>query len=167
MQLYNAGLAYQKESSQWWCTIDKTVLADEQVINGKSWRHDGPDDPYVIKKSFKQWFFKITDYADEILEATDDLDWTPWVKTAQKNWIGRSTGAKVTFKLEGLDSDNDEVDVFTTAYDTIYGVTFMVLAPEHPLVKKFAQRADNAVDVEEYVDHAIRKSDIDREKENN
>ncbi len=165
LQLHKDGLAYQKESMQWWCDQCKTVLADEQVIAGKCWRHDSSDDPFVSKKSLHQWFFKITDYADEILEATDQLDWTPWVKTAQKNWIGRSEGASVKFKLEGLDADGGEIEVFTTAYDTIYGVTFMVLAPEHPLVATYAQHADNFQEVEEYVQTAIRKSDVDREKE--
>jgi leucyl-tRNA synthetase len=165
LQLHKEGLAYQKESLQWWCDIDKSVLSDEQVIAGKCWRHEAEDDPLVTKKSLRQWFFRITDYADEILEATDALDWTPWVKTAQKNWIGRSVGAKVTFKLEGLGAETTELEAFTTAYDTIYGVTFMVLAPEHPLVQAYAQYADNAVDIDEYVQHALRKSDIDREKD--
>ncbi|MFT4532433.1 MAG: leucyl-tRNA synthetase [Candidatus Saccharimonadales bacterium] len=165
LQLHKEGLAYQKESLQWWCDLDKSVLSDEQVINGKCWRHDNADDPLVTKKSLRQWFFKITDYADEILDATDDLDWTPWVKTAQKNWIGRSEGAKVKFKLEGLGVDNEELEVFTTAYDTIFGVTFMVLAPEHPLVNRCIEQADNSAEVKKYVADSIRKSDIDREKE--
>jgi leucyl-tRNA synthetase len=165
LQLHKEGLAYQKESLQWWCDIDKSVLSDEQVIAGKCWRHDGADDPLVTKKSLKQWFFKITDYADEILEATDALNWTPWVKTAQKNWIGRSEGTAVSFKLHGLNADAEHLDVFTTAIETIFGVTFMVLAPEHPIVSRYAQYADNAQEIDEYVQHALRKSDIDREKE--
>jgi leucyl-tRNA synthetase len=165
LQLHKEGLAYQKESLQWWCDLDKSVLADEQVIAGKCWRHDGPDDPLVKKRSLNQWFFKITEYADEILEATDALDWTPWVKTAQKNWIGRSEGTIVNFKLEGLGADEQHLDVFTTAIETIYGVTFMVLAPEHPVVTTFAQHADNASDIQDYVETAMRKSDLDREKE--
>jgi leucyl-tRNA synthetase len=165
LQLHNDGLAYQKESLQWWCDQCKTVLADEQVIAGKCWRHDGDDDPLVTKRSLKQWFFKITDYADEILEATDDLNWTPWVKTAQKNWIGRSEGTIINFKLDGLGADDQHLDVFTTALETIYGVTFMVLAPEHPLVSIYAQHADNASEIDEYVQTALRKSDLDREKE--
>ncbi len=162
-QLHKAGLAYQKDSAQWWCTKCKTVLADEQVFSGKCWRHDGPDDPLVTKKTLHQWFFKITDYADDILEATDDLNWTPWVKTAQKNWIGRSEGATVTYQLKGLGADEATIDVFTTAYDTIYGTTFMVLAPEHPVVKTYAQFADNSDEIEAYTQDALRKSDIDRE----
>lgn len=165
LQLFNDGLAYQKESLQWWCDVCKTVLADEQVIAGKCWRQDGADDAFVTKRSLKQWFFKITDYADEILEATDDLDWTPWVKTAQKNWIGKSEGTVVRFELDGIGLSQQKLDVFTTAIETIYGVTFMVLAPEHPIVTTFAQHADNAEQIDEYVQHALRKSEIDREKE--
>jgi len=165
LQLHKEGLAYQKESLQWWCGQCKTVLADEQVIAGRCWRHDGQDDPLVNKKSLRQWFFKITDYADEMLEATDDLDWTPWVKTAQKNWIGRSEGTLIDFELDGLGTEGHKLDVFTTAVETIYGVTFMVLAPEHPTVTTYAQHADNAQEIDEYVQSALRKSDLDREKE--
>ena len=165
LQLHKDGLAYQKESLQWWCDQCKTVLADEQVIAGKCWRHDSDDDLLLKKRSLKQWFFKITDYADEILDATDDLNWTPWVKTAQKNWIGRSEGTIINFKLDGLGADDQHLDVFTTALETIYGVTFMVLAPEHPIVSIYAQHADNASLIDEYVQTAIRKSDVDREKE--
>ncbi|MDO8265346.1 MAG: class I tRNA ligase family protein, partial [Candidatus Saccharibacteria bacterium] len=123
------------------------------------------EDPLVTKRSLNQWFFKITDYADEILEATDGLNWTPWVKTAQKNWIGRSEGAEVAFKLEGLGADNQQIPVFTTAHETIYGVTFMVLAPEHPFVSIYGQHADNSQDIDDYVQKSLRKSDLDREKE--
>lgn len=165
LQLHKAGLAYQNESLQWWCGQCKTVLADEQVIAGKCWRHDSPDDPLVTKRSLNQWFFKITEYADEMLEATDGLDWTPWVKTAQKNWIGRSEGTVVSFKLDGLGADTQHLDVFTTAIETIYGVTFMVLAPEHPIVSTYAQHADNYQAIDEYVQNALRKSELDREKE--
>lgn len=165
LKLHESGLAYQKESMQWWCDQCKTVLADEQVIAGKCWRHESPDDPLVSKRSLKQWFFKITDYADEILEATDDLNWTPWVKTAQKNWIGRSQGTELKFQLEGLGADGQHLEVFTTALETIYGVTFMVLAPEHPVVSMCGQHADNAQAIDEYVQKALRKSDLDREKE--
>lgn len=165
LKLHENSLAYQKESMQWWCDQCKTVLADEQVIAGKCWRHEGSDDPLVTKRSLNQWFFKITDYADEILEATDGLNWTPWVKTAQKNWIGRSEGAEIIFSLEGLGADNQQIPVFTTAHETIYGVTFIVLAPEHPFVSIYGQHADNSQDVDDYVQKSLRKSDLDREKE--
>lgn len=163
LQLHKDGLAYQKDSAQWWCASCKTVLADEQVFAGKCWRHDGEDDPLVTKKNLRQWFFKITDYADEILEATDDLNWTPWVKVAQKNWIGRSEGTIIDFELSGLGVEGTKLEVFTTACHTLYGVSFMVLAPEHPIVAMYAQHADNTQEIDDYVQHAQRKSDIDRE----
>jgi leucyl-tRNA synthetase len=136
--LYKKDLAYQAEKAQWWCDQCKTVLADEQVVSGKCWRHDDENDPTVTKKSFKQWFFKTTEYADDILEATDALDWPQKIKTMQKNWIGRSEGTVVTFQLDGLGAQEQEhLDVFTTAIETIYGTTFMVVAPEHPVVSKY------------------------------
>ena len=160
-EFYKRGLVYQKESLQWWCTIDKTVLANEQVINGKSWRHDGPDDPLVIKKPMKQWFFKITDYADALLEEIPDLNWPEKIKTAQTNWIGRSEGAEVEFAVEGTD---DVITVFTTRPDTIFGATFLVLAPEHPLARTLA--TDQTRDaVNAYIDEAIKKSEIERQTE--
>ena len=162
-QMYQHGLAYQDARLQWWCEIDNTVLANEQVIDGKCWRHDGPNDPLVQKKEVKQWFFKITDYADELLEAIDGLDWTESVKLAQKNWIGRSEGMQVKFQLSGLGADDETIEVFTTAHDTIYGVTFMVFAPEHPLIEKCLSKAANAAQIQEYMDKAIRKSEVDRE----
>jgi len=108
-ELYRHDLVYQDSRMQWWCPIDKTVLANEQVIEGKCWRHDGPNDPLAEKREIKQWFFKITDYADELLEAIDDLDWTESVKLAQKNWIGRSVGANVTFDVDTNLKDADIV----------------------------------------------------------
>lgn len=99
-EMYRAGLAYQDARMQWWCTKCQTVLANEQVIDGKCWRHDGADDPEVAKKEVKQWFFKVTEYADEMLAATDDLDWSEVVKSAQKNWIGKSMGAEIDFAVD-------------------------------------------------------------------
>ncbi len=162
-QMYKNRLAYQDARLQWWCEQCQTVLANEQVIDGKCWRHDGPDDPLVQKKEVKQWFFKITDYADELLEAIDDLDWTPSVKLAQKNWIGRSEGMQVAFKVAGLGADDASIEVFTTAHDTIYGATFMVFAPEHPLIEKYAKNAANYSEIQDYIDTAVRKSEVDRE----
>ena len=160
-QLYERGLAYQKEASQWWCDIDKTVLANEQVINGKCWRHDGPNDPPVTKKKIKQWFFKITDYADELLEEIPALNWPEKIKTAQENWIGRSEGAEVEFVVDGRD---DTITVFTTRPDTIFGATFLVLAPEHPLARELANE-DTREAVSAYIDEAIKKSEIERQAE--
>jgi leucyl-tRNA synthetase len=164
-QMHKAGLVYQDSRMQWWCAIDNTVLANEQVIDGKCWRHDGADDPLVEKKEVKQWFFKITEYADELLEATEKLDWTESVKLAQKNWIGRSEGMQVQFKLAGLGADNEKIDVYTTAHDTIFGATFMVFAPEHPLIAKYLSAVANNEEVQAYIDTAVRKSEVDREAE--
>ena len=108
-EMYRDGLAYQDARMQWWCEKCQTVLANEQVIDAKCWRHDAKDDPIVEKKEVKQWFFKITDYADELLEATEGLDWTGSVKLAQKNWIGKSIGAEVDFALHRVDNPNPEM----------------------------------------------------------
>ena len=153
-QLFEHGLAYQKESPQWWCETDKTVLANEQVEGGKCWRCGNP----VVKKNLKQWFFKITEYADEMLDATDDLNWTEMVKTMQKNWIGRSVGAEVDFKIE----KQDEVfRVFTTRPDTLFGATFIVLAPEHELVNHLTVSSQKD-EIKQYIQQSAQKSDIDR-----
>ncbi|MDO8335439.1 MAG: class I tRNA ligase family protein [Candidatus Saccharibacteria bacterium] len=155
-KLYEHGLAYQKESSQWWCETDQTVLANEQVEGGKCWRCGNP----VTKKNLKQWFFKITEYADEILEATDDLNWTEMVKTMQKNWIGKSQGAEVDFQI--VDS-SETVKVFTTRADTLFGSTFLVLAPENELVNKITT-AENKSNVDEYIKTTLAKSEIERQE---
>ena len=155
-QLYKHDLAYQKEQPQWWCDTDNTVLANEQVEGGKCWRCGNP----VTKRNLKQWFFRITAYADEILEATDDLDWTEMVKTMQKNWIGRSAGAEVEFAVEGCD---DVITVFTTRPDTLFGATYVALAPEHPLVSQLVN-ADTRAKVEAYIQAAQKKSDVERQE---
>jgi leucyl-tRNA synthetase len=156
-QLYKHDLAYQKESPQWWCETDQTVLANEQVEGGKCWRCGNP----VAKKNLKQWFFRITAYADEMLEATDDLNWTEMVKTMQKNWIGRSQGAEIEFKIDGHD---DIVTVFSTRPDTIFGATFLVLAPEHELVTSLVNE-ETRDKVTAYVAEAARKSEVERMNE--
>lgn len=162
-EMFRAGLAYQDSRMQWWCDKCQTVLANEQIdAAGKCWRHDSEDDPIVKQREVRQWFFKITDYADELLDATDALDWTESVKLAQKNWIGRSKGANIRFKIEGLGDENDEVEVFSTAHETIYGTTFMVIAPEHPIVRRYGQLAQNAVDINEYVDKVLRRTEVER-----
>jgi len=155
-QLYKHDLAYQKEQPQWWCDTDNTVLANEQVEGGKCWRCGNP----VTKRNLKQWFFRITAYADEMLEATDDLDWTDMVKTMQKNWIGRSVGAEVEFAVEGRD---DVITVFTTRPDTLFGATYVALAPEHPLVSRLVN-ADTRAKVEAYIQAAQQKSDVERQE---
>lgn len=156
-QLYKNGLAYQKESPQWWCETDQTVLANEQVEGGKCWRCGNP----VVKKNLKQWFFKITAYADEMLEATSELDWTEKVKVMQENWIGRSEGAEVDFKVEG---GNEIITVFTTRPDTLFGATYLALAPEHELIEKLVTK-DNKEIVDSYVLEAAHKSEIERMSE--
>ncbi len=160
-KLFEHKLAYQQESAQWWCDQCKTVLADEQVINGKCWRHDGADDPLVMKKNLKQWFFKITEFADEMLEATDDLNWTQSVKASQKSWIGRSVGAEIDFKVDG---SKDVIKVFTTRPDTLFGATFMVLAPEHPLVDKIVTSEQKKA-VEDYKQATLLKSEVQRQQD--
>jgi len=162
-EMYKAGLAYQDSRMQWWCDKDKTVLSNEQVVDGKCWRHDGPDDPLVEKREIKQWFFKITEYADELLEATDALDWTESVKLAQKNWIGKSQGAEVDFAIDGSD---EKLRVFTTRPDTIFGVTFMVVAPEHPMVDALTTDAQKQA-VTDYISEANKKSEVERLEEKN
>lgn len=154
-QLFNAGLAYQKESYQWWCPIDKTVLANEQVEGGKCWRCGSE----VEKKKMKQWFFKITDYADELLEGLDEVDWPAKIKTMQRNWIGRSQGAEIEFMVDG---GEDSIKVFTTRPDTIFGATFIVLAPEHRLIPSLTTD-ENRAEVEKYCKQAIKKSEIERQ----
>ena len=154
-QLFNAGLAYQKESYQWWCPVDKTVLANEQVEGGKCWRCGSE----VEKKKMKQWFFKITDYADELLDGLDEVDWPAKIKTMQRNWIGRSQGAEIEFMVDG---GEDSIRVFTTRPDTIFGATFIVLAPEHRLVPSLTTD-ENRAEVEKYCKQAIKKSEIERQ----
>ncbi len=157
-KFFEKGLAYQKESLQWWCPVDKTVLANEQVEGGKCWRCGSQ----VEKKSMKQWFFKITEYADALLDEIPDLDWPEKIKTAQTNWIGKSTGAEVDFQVENSD---EKITVFTTRPDTLFGATFVVLAPEHPLVGKLA-KGDFKQSVDKYVKESIKKSDVERMNEN-
>ena len=161
LQLYKKGLAYQKESFQWWCPEDQTVLANEQVENGRCWRcgHE------VEKKKMKQWFFKITEYADELLNDIDALDWPDKIKTMQKNWIGRSVGAEVEFALAREDNkaSSRKITVFTTRPDTIYGATFLVVAPEYPELK-YIVSDDAKEEVEVYVAEALLKSEIERQE---
>ncbi len=156
--LLKKGLAYQKESLQWWCDTDKTVLANEQVEAGKCWRCGNE----VTKKSLKQWFFKITDYTDRLIEDLEDLDWSESIKAMQRNWIGRSKGAEVDFKLDG---STEKITVFTTRPDTLFGATFMVLAPEHSQVSKITTTEQKKA-VEEYVKQSSAKSDVERQETN-
>lgn len=158
IQLYKAGLAYRKMSAVDWCPKDNTTLAREQVI-GENRVCERCGTP-VIKKDLEQWFFKTTKYADELLRF-DELDWPERVKTLQTNWIGRSEGASVIFKTE----QGDDIEIFTTRPDTLWGVTFMVFAPEHPLVDKVTAPEQREA-VEAYKAQAARQSDIEREATN-
>ena len=153
-KLFEKDLAYQKESLQWWCPKDKTVLANEQVIDGKCWRCDS----VVVKKSMKQWFFRITAYAEQLLAELPEMDWPDKIKIAQTNWIGKSEGAEITFQVDGSD---DTISVFSTRPDTIFGATFLVLAPEHPLARTLLTDETREL-VENYINDAVKKSEIER-----
>ena len=133
LKFFEAGLAYRKEAPVNWCPNDQTVVANEYVIDGKCERCGTP----VVAKNMEQWFFRITAYADQLLEDLELIDWPEKTKTIQRNWIGRSEGAEVLFRDEELDVD---VPVFTTRPDTLFGATFFVLAPEHPFVERLGRR---------------------------
>lgn len=158
-ELYKKGLAYRKESYQWWCDNDKTVLANEQVENGRCWRC-GEE---VSKKQMTQWFFKITAYADELLADIDNLDWPEKIKTMQRNWIGKSEGAEVEFKIADGEAKGEKIKVFTTRPDTIFGVTFLTIAPEHELLEKLSTDLTRAK-LEEYKKKSLKKSEIERQE---
>ncbi len=156
IEFYKKGLAYRKASQVNWCPSCETVLANEQVVDGECERC-GTE---VQKKELTQWFFKITDYAQELLDDLEKLEhWPERVKIMQKNWIGRSEGASIHFKVDGHD---DELEVFTTRPDTIFGATFMVLAPEHPLVAKITTD-DRRAEVEAYIEEVGKETDIERQ----
>lgn len=153
---YKRGLAVKKESAVNWCDTCNTVLANEQVIDGKCWRCDHE----VVKKDLSQWFFRITDYADELLKDLDLLPgWPERVKTMQHNWIGRSEGLEFSFEIPAL---NDTVAVYTTRPDTAYGVTFMALAAEHPLIKKICENNTKADEINAFCERVRNQSEIER-----
>jgi leucyl-tRNA synthetase len=137
LQLLKQGLAYKKQAAVNWCPKDKTVLANEQVVAGRCERCGTA----VEQRLLEQWFFRISDYAPKLLENLDRIDWSESTKTAQRNWIGRSEGAEIAFSTESVNGGACEIRVFTTRPDTIYGATYLVLAPEHPLVQQLAQPA--------------------------
>jgi len=152
--LYKRGLAYRSFAPANWCPSCSTVLANEEVKDGKCWRCSS----FIEKKDLPQWFFKITDYADRLIDDLDTIDWPESIKLMQKNWIGRSEGAEVTFHSER----GDEIVVYTTRPDTLWGATFMVLAPEHTLVEKLTA-PEKAAEVDEYRKLAQRQSAIERQ----
>lgn len=159
LKFYEKGLVYQKEAPVNWCPDCNTVLANEQVEDGMCWRHTQTP---VQKRMMKQWFFKITDYAEELLQDLDKLEhWPESVKTMQRNWIGKSTGAEIDFKVDGSD---ETITVYTTRPDTMYGVTYMVLAPEHKLVSKLVSPEQKEA-VEKYIHECSLKTEIERTAE--
>ncbi|WP_114797048.1 leucine--tRNA ligase [Gaiella occulta] len=158
LRFFERGLAYRKEAPVKWCPNDQTVLANEQVVDGRCERCGAE----VEAKSLTQWFFKITDYADALLDEMELLEsWPERVLTMQRNWIGRSQGARVVFKVEG---SGEELPVFTTRPDTLFGATFFVLAPEHPLVEELVRGGGHEAEVREYVRRAASRSAVEREE---
>ncbi len=155
LQLYKAGLAYRKRSAVNWCPKDATVLANEQVVDGRCERCG----TLVESKNLEQWFFTITDYADRLLRDLDGLDWPAHVKTMQRNWIGRSEGAGVTFRCAEVDFD---IEVFTTRPDTLFGVTFLAISPEHPELDRLIAGTPAEAVIREYANQARRESHAER-----
>src|SRR5207245_507648 len=158
LKLFEKGLAYRKLAPANWCPKDQTVLANEQVVQGRCERCGTP----VVRRDLTQWFFKITDYADRLLDDMAQLDWSDRVLTQQRNWIGRSYGAEVTFEIE---ETGDRIPVFTTRPDTLWGVTFFVFAPEHPLLASLAQAGGTAAAVKDIQDRLQRTHVSEREEE--
>ena len=155
--LHRRGLAYRAPGRQWWCPQCRTILANEQVEDGRCWRCDS----VVERKELEQWYFQITDYADRLLAGLETIDWPERIKDMQRHWIGRSEGAEVVFAVEGHD-----IPVFTTRPDTLFGVTFLALAPEHPLARQIAA-PERAAEVDAYVTAAGRRSEIERQAADN
>jgi leucyl-tRNA synthetase len=155
LQLFERGLAYRKEAAVKWCPNDQTVLANEQVIDGRCERCGAE----VEAKQLEQWFFRITDYADRLLDDLDTIEWPEHVKTMQRNWIGRSAGAEVVFRCEDVGID---YRVFTTRPDTLFGATFFVMAPEHPDVERLAAGTGHEEEVRRYVNYALTESTEER-----
>jgi leucyl-tRNA synthetase len=155
LKLFKAGLAYKKEMPINWCTSCKVGLANEEVVNGVCERCGSP----VVRKVKSEWMLKITDYADKLIEGLDGVDYIERVKVSQKNWIGRSTGAEVDFGVKGKE---DKLRIYTTRCDTLFGVTYMVVSPEHPILDKYKDEIANWSDIEAYREQAARKSDFER-----
>ena len=154
LQLFKKGLAYKKEMAVNWCTSCKCVLANEEVVNGVCERCGSE----VVRKDKSQWMLKITEYAQRLIDDLDDVDYIERVKTQQKNWIGRSTGAEVDFQT----TEGDTLTVYTTRPDTLFGATYMVISPEHPVIEKWADKLGNIDAVRAYREEAARKSDFER-----
>jgi leucyl-tRNA synthetase len=155
LKLFEKGLAYKKFAPGNWCPTCKTTLANEDVKDGKCWRCDTE----VIQKEINQWFFKITEYADRLLEDLDKIDWSERLKTMQINWIGKSHGINYIFKIK---DSGKEIKTFTTRPDTFFGITFMVIAPEHPLVKELIKDTENKKEIEEFIEESKKLSELER-----
>lgn len=154
LQLYKHGLAYKTTMPVNWCTSCKCVLANEEVVNGVCERCGSP----VIRKEKSQWMLKITEYAQRLLDDLDEVDYIERVKTQQRNWIGRSTGAEVLFDT----TEGDVLKIYTTRPDTLFGATYMVISPEHPYIDKWAGKIENMEEVRAYQAESARKSDFER-----
>lgn len=165
LELFSKGLAYKKPGMVNWCPSCQTVLANEQVINGHCERCDHE----VVQKDLNQWYFKITHYKDELIEGLDHVDWPKPTEDQQKHWIGKSEGANVKFRLQVVgDSDqniDDNLEVYTTAHDTIYGCTFMVVAPEHELLTKYQNLISNNEEIKAYIKQANAKTELERQSQ--
>ena len=157
LKFYEKGLAYREKAPVVWCPSCQTVLANEQVLNGRCERCDTP----ITRRDLQQWFLRITDYAEELLDFSGLDDWPQKILIMQRNWIGRSEGVQIEFDISHLGIDEKEISTFTTRIDTIFGVTFMVLAPEHPLVEKLTTD-DRRGEVRAYVEQARRQTEIER-----
>jgi leucyl-tRNA synthetase len=157
LKLYHAGLAYRGNAPANWCASCQTVLANEQVQEGRCERCDTA----VIRKDLEQWFFKITNYADELMDFSGLIDWPEKIKTMQTNWIGRSEGVEIEFDISGAGLEKNKIKTFTTRIDTIFGVTFIVMAPEHPLVTDLVTE-EHRRQVEDYIDQARRQTEVER-----
>ena len=155
LQLYKNGLAYKKKAPANWCPKCHTVLANEQVVDGKCERCD----TQVIQRDIEQWLFKITDYAEKLLKDLDELDWPEKTKIMQRNWIGQSQGATIKFSIS---NSQFPIEVFTTRLDTIFGCTYLVVAPEHEMIRQLAERIKNYDEVKNYINTAKNKSDLQR-----
>ena len=155
LKLFKAGLAYKKEMPINWCTSCKVGLANEEVVNGVCERCGAP----VVRKVKSEWMLKITDYADKLIEGLNDVDYIERVKVSQKNWIGRSTGAEVDFRIKDTE---DKLRIYTTRCDTLFGVTYMVVSPEHPYLDKYKDQIKNWEEIVSYREQASRKSDFER-----
>jgi len=155
LKLYESGLAYKKKAGVNFCPSCKTVLANEQVINGLCERCDSE----VEKKYLNQWFFKTTHFAERLLLDLDNIEWPEKIKTMQKNWIGKSKGANIYFNISGLDK---KIDVFTTRVDTLFGCTYVVLAPEHPILSQLKDKITNKEEIEKYIKNSGKKTEIER-----